>query len=232
MKFLHIIFLLIFFMSCQSKDVKIPVNDNPGIHEVWDNSPIYILMQVDGQDTIADVKLGQTVSTTKWLVAADRRLSLKQLRPALDKVLKKRHKKSIHSDGKGRLYLSYLDSVQQKVSFVEASNLKLMPEYFTSKSYFKQYKQADKDFDKIHLKVFSKQFVLNDSVSWSGNLSKQDLSNRIKLWSKEQNLRHPKLYLNFDEALSYNRFLDLYTFFKNDSLSMIQLSPKIFIFTP
>ncbi len=232
MKFLYITLISIFFMSCQSKAVKIPVNDNPGIHEVWDNSPVYILMKIDGKDTLADVKLGQTMSTTKWLVAADRRLNLQQLRPALDKVLKKRHKKSMHSDGKGQLYFSYLDSVQQKVSFVNASDMTLMPDYFKSQDYFKQYSQADKDFDKIHLTIQNHQYYINEDSIKAENLSKKALCDSIQVFAKKRQMTIPVLYLNFDSRLKYDRFLDLYTFFKNDSLSNIKLSPKIFIFTP
>ena len=225
------IVLSAFFMSCKPKDVKIPVNDNAGIHEIWNNSPIYILMEIKGNDTLADAKLGQTISTTKWLVAADKRLKLKQLLPALQKVIKKRHKKSMHSDGKGQLFFSYLDSLQKKVSFVEATHLELMPDFYRSQTYFKTYNQADKDFDKIHLWVYPHKMILNDSLVFNPDKSKKQILDRLKSIDKQNNSKK-RLYLNFDKNISFNRFIDIYTFFKNNLLPHTELSPKIFIFTP
>ncbi|HFX17558.1 MAG TPA: hypothetical protein ENK64_00255 [Flavobacteriales bacterium] len=230
MKFLQLTFLAVFFTACQSKEIKIPVNDNPGLHEVWNNSPVYILMKIPDQDTIADVKLGQTISSTTWLVAADRRLNMKQLQPALEKVYKKRRKVSMHSDGKGRLFFSYLDSLQNKVSFVEGTKIELMPDFYNSKSYFKEYRKADPDNEKIHLFILPNQFVINDSLTLNKDIPKIAL--RDSLQSISKNYQKPKLYLNFDNRLKYQDFLNIYTFFRNDSLSRVVLSPKIFIFTP
>ena len=225
------IVLSAFFMSCKPKEVKIPVNDNAGIHQVWNNSPIYILMEVKGGDTLANVKLGQTISTTKWLVAADKRLKLKQLLPALQKVIKKRHKKSMHSDGKGQLFFTYLDSLQKKVSFVEATEIDLMPDYYRSQTYFKTYYQSDKDYDKMHLCIYPHKIILNDSLVFNPKMTKKQIFEHLKLQTN-QNTSKKRLYLNFDKNISFNRFLDIYSFFKNNSLPHTELSPKIFIFTP
>ena len=231
MKFLYIIIITAFFMSCQPKEVKVPVNDNPGLHEVWNNSPIYILQKIDGQDTIADLKLGQTISTTKWLVAVEKSLVLKQLLPALEKVYKKRRKVSLHSDGKGELYFAYVDSVQKKMSFVEATKLVLMPDFYTSQKYFKQYQKADPEFEKWHLYFYPDNIVLNDSIKF-GNISKKQLLDSVSRYMKQKDTLSKKLYLNFDKRDNFDRFLDYYTFFKQNSLPNTTLSSKIFIFTP
>jgi len=233
MKFLYLTIISIFFVACQSNEVKVPVNDNAGIPEVWDNSPVYILMNIKDGDTLAEAKLGQTVSTTKWLVAVDKRLTLKQLEPALQKVLKKRHKKSMHSDGKGKLYFTYLDSLQNKISFVEASQMQMMPDFYRSKTYFKEYPQADKEFDKWHLLVTPAQFIINDSIILPTNTVKKDLLKHLNdLGTPTENSRPKKLYLNFDNRLTFDRFLDIYTYFKNHQIKGVGVSPKIFIFTP
>ncbi len=231
MKFLYLIIFSVFFISCKDREVKIPVNDNPGLHEVWDNSPIYILMKTKGNDTIADVKLGQTMSTTQWLVAADRRLNLKQIRPALQKVLVKRHKKSIHSDGTAHAYFTYLDSLKNKVSFIDFDSIQLMPDFYTSKKYFKEYPKADPDMRKFHLTINGNQIILNDSLS----LPRQKEKLRDSLWNiiaSNTGAKNNSLYLNFPESTSFDRFVDWYTFFKKNTIPKGQLNPKIFIFTP
>jgi len=219
-------------MSCKPKDVKIPVNDNAGLHEVWNNSPVYILRDINGHDTLADLKLGQTISTTKWLVAVDKRLTLKQLLPALQKLYKKRRKVSMHSDGKGQLYFTFMDSVQHKVSFVEATDLDLVPDIYTSQKYFEQYPLADVEFKKIHLYIHPDKIVLNDSIKFEPEISKQQLLNRIKSFEKSMDTVPKQVYLNFLTRTNFDRFLNYYTFFKNNPLPKTQISPKIFIFTP
>ena len=231
MKFLYIIIITAFFMSCNHKEVMVPVNDNPGLHEVWNNSPVYILQKIEGKDTIADLKLGQIISTTKWLVAVDRHLTLKQLLPALNKVYKRRRKVSLHSDGKGELYFAYVDSIQKKVSFVNATKLFLMPDFYTSEKYFKQYKKADPGTEKWHLYFYRDNIVLNDSIKL-GSISKQQLLDSVVSYMKQKDTMTKQLYLNFDKRNKFDRFLDYYTFFKQKSLHNTTVSPKIFIFTP
>ena len=232
MKFLYIVIIATFFMSCNPKDIKLPVNDNAGLHEVWNNSPVYILRDIDGQDTLADLKLGQTISTTKWLVAVDKRLKLKQLIPAFQKLFNKRRKVSMHSDGKGQLYFTYMDSVQHKVSFVEATDMDLVPDIYTSQKYFEQYPLADVDFEKLHLYIYPDKIILNDSIKLAPDVSKQQLLNRIKSFEKSLDTIPKQLYLNFTTHTDFDRFLNYYTFFKNNSLPNTHISYKIFIFTP
>ena len=230
MKFLTPVILSFFFMACQNQEVKIPVNDNHGLHEVWDNSRIYVLFQTENNDTLADLKLGQTISTTHWLVAVDKRLKLKHLTKALAKILKKRHKKSIHSKEGMHAYFTFLDSVQKKVSFIDFDSLQLMPEYFTSSSYFQEYPKADSGFQKYHLNIGRRHILLNDSIDVSG-LSKTRIGDSLTRMI-HTNKTPVKLYLNFEPEVYFDRFLDYYTFFKNNPALNKKLSPKIFIFTP
>ncbi len=220
-------------MSCKPKEVKVPLNDNPGLHEVWNNSPIYILRKIDGQDTIADLKLGQTISTTKWLVAVDKQLTLKQLLPSLRKVYKKRRKVSLHSDGKGELYFAYLDSLQKKMSFVNATKMDLMPDFFISEKYFNQYKKADTGFEKWHLYVYRNKIVLNDSIKFDKKIYKKKLLDTLSFYMKRRRDSFPKqLYLNFDNRLDFDRFLDFYIYFNQNHPANAKVSSKIFTFTP
>ncbi len=229
MKFLFPLFLSIFFLSCQKKDIKIPVNDNPGIHEIWNNSHVFILMKVQNGDTIPDVKLGQIISTTDWLVAIDRRLKMKKLLPALQKVLKARHKKSIHKTGKEKAYLTYLDTTANKISFVRFDSIQIMPNIYNSQSYFKKYYKQDSAYKKIHIFIQPNSVYINDSLVFKEPLNKKNIQKKLSKYylANEDSL---KIYLNFDQNIYYDRFLNYYTFFKN--LKKPGLDSKIFIFEP
>jgi len=231
MKFLYIITLSVFFMSCQDKEILIPVNDNHGINEVWDNSHIFVLFQEKNGDTTAKTNLGQTISTTHWLAAVDRRLKMKHLTKPIQKILKKRHKKSIHSKEGTHAYFAFLDSTRQKMAFIDFDSIQLMSNYNTSIVYFNKYYKSDPNAKKYHLKVFSDKISLNDSINFSGFGKKQILDSLRQLTLQNPGNKN-KIYLNFDNEVFFDRFLDIYTFFKNNRVPNVQLSRKIFIFTP
>ena len=233
MKFLYITLLSVFFLSCQKKTVKVPVNDNPGINEIWDNSRVYILAKTENGKQIPDLKLGQVMTTTQWLVAVDKHLSMKQLVKPIEKILKKRHKKSIHSKEGTHAYFAYLDSVHKKMAFIDFDSIQLISNFYTSKKYFEKYHKADTKYQKFHLNVLQNKLVLNDSIYFEQNFSKEQLTDSIwNIIGNKTNEKPNRLYLSFDENMNFNRFLNYYTFFKNNPIPKGKLSNKIFIFKP
>lgn len=230
MKFSHLVVFTIFFVSCQNRDVKLPINDNTGLHEVWDNSRVYVIFEEKNGDTLAQVKLGQIISTSHWLVAVDRRFKLKHVVSPLQIILKKRHKKTVHSKEGMHAYFTFLDSIQNKISFVDFDSIQIMPSYYTSKTYFKKYTKADDGFNRFHLQINSHQITLNDSIDLS-QLNKKELYDSIQGYIVQQiNEKNNRLYLNFDDNIFFDRFLNYYTFFKNSSFLKTTISKKIFIF--
>ena len=233
MKFLYIALLSVFFLSCQKTEVKIPVNDNPGLNKIWDNSRIYILINEEGGDQNAELKLGQVITTTHWLVAVDKRLSMKKLVKPIEKILKKRHKKSVHTKEGAHAYFSYLDSVNKKMAFIDFDSIQLMSDIYTSKKYFEKYSKADINMQKFHITILQDDIVLNDTIHFDSSLSKQQLTDSLwKIMSKKTNEKQNRLYLNFDVNMNFDRFLNYYTFFKNNPMPKGKLSNKIFIFKP
>lgn len=233
MKFLYITLLSVFFLSCQKTEVKVPVNDNPGINEVWDNSPVYILMNIEDGKAKPDLKMGKVMTTTHWLVAADKRLSMKSLVKPIEKILQKRHKKSIHSKEGTHAYFAYLDSVRQKMAFIDFDSIEIMTNVYTSKKYFDKYDKADQDYQKFHLTILPKSLVFNDSIQFDNTFSKQQINDAIwKIVGKQTHQKENRLYLNFDENMNFDRFLNYYTFFKNNPIPKGKISNKIFIFEP
>jgi biopolymer transport protein ExbD len=233
MKFLYIALLSVFFLSCQKTEVKVPVNDNPGLNEIWDNSRIYILINEEGGEQNPELKLGQVITTTHWLVAVDKRLSMKKLVKPIEKILKKRHKKSVHTKEGAHAYFSYLDSVKKKMAFIDFDSIQLMSDIYTSKKYFEKYSKADINMQKFHITILQDDIVLNDSIHFDSSLSKQQLTDSLwEIMSKKTNEKQNRLYLNFDENMNFDRFLNYYTFFKNNPMPKGKLSNKIFIFKP
>ncbi len=233
MKFLYIALLSVFFLSCQNAEVKVPINDNPGLNEVWDNSRVYILMKTEEGKQLPDLKLGQVITTTHWLVAVDKRLLMKDLVQPIEKVIKKRHKKSIHSKEGTHAYFSYLDSVSNKMAFIDFDSIQFTSQVYPSKKYFEKYHKADAEFNKFHLTVLQNELVLSDTIHFDSAFSKEQITDSIwKVIGKKTNEKQNRLYISFDESMNFDRFLDYYTFFKNNPIPKGKLSNKIFIFKP
>jgi hypothetical protein len=233
MKFLYIALLSVFFLSCQNSEVKVPVNDNPGLNEIWDNSRVYVLMNEEDGEQNPELKMGQVITTTHWLVAVDKRLMMKKLLKPIEKILKKRHKKSIHSKEGTHAYFAYLDSVNKKMAFIDFDSIQIMSEIYTSKKYFEKYSKADTDMQKFHITIMKDDIVFNDSIHFDNSMSKQQLTDSLwKIIAKQTNEKQNRLYLNFDENMNFDRFLNYYTYFKNNPMPKGKLSNKIFIFEP
>ena len=232
MKFLYIALLSFFFMGCQQKELKVPVSDQSGLHEVWNNSQVYILLKKQNNDTLADLKLGKTISTTKWLVAIDKRLKLKHLIPALQKLIKKRHKKSLHSDGKGQMFFTYLDSLQKKIAFVEFTSIEIVPEN-RSETYFSEHSKINSEIERWHVSFYPNTYKINDTIISKKNFSISELWQNLEQMDLQSKTKAKRLlYLNFDRQLSFDNFFKIYIYFKNHPLKNTIVSPKIFIFTP
>ncbi len=232
MKFLYIFLFSFIFLSCSNKkEIKLPLNDNPGKHEIWNNSPVYILQKVKGSDTLADLKLGQTISTTHWLVAVDKRLKLKRLVDPIEKILHKRHKKSLHSDGTQKAYFTYMDTVEKKVSFVDFDSIELMPDIFTSQSYFKKYYKTDSTITKTYITVNPKEIIIDDSIKLKEPVNKKVLLNTyLRIIANKMNENPNGVYLNFNKEIHFDRFLNYYGFFKNNPPPKGEINRRIFIF--
>jgi len=173
------------------------------------------------------------MTTTQWLVAVDRRLSMKKLVQPIEKILQRRHKKSIHSVEGTHAYFTYLDSVSKKISFIDFDSISLMPNYFNSVKYFVKYYKDDEKFKKFHLTVQKNKLILNDSITFDNTLSKQAINDSIwKVIGKITDESPNKLYLNFDENIKFDRFLNYYTYFKNNPIPRGRISNKLFIFKP
>jgi len=106
-----------------------------------------------------------------------------------------------------------------------------MPDYYTSAAYFKEYPKAETGVTPYHLSILPGKIILNDSIDFSSATKKQIADSLSKIIDSNPGNKN-RLYLNANDELFFDRFLDYYTFFKNNPVDKLQLSPKIFIFTP
>lgn len=95
--------------------MKLPQLHAKTVTEVFNNSQIWIFYDIQGSDTLAVLNRNNSISTTNWLFNFDRRLKLKHLFEPFNKILVKRHKKSMHHVDGMRNYFSFSDTIDRKI---------------------------------------------------------------------------------------------------------------------
>ena len=223
-------FLLIFLMSCSGgkEDIKLPLNDNKGLTEIKNVSQAYIFLKTEEGDTVAELHKGQLVTASHWVVHIDRRLPLNKLIVPLEVLLKKRHKKSIHSIPGARAYFSFVDTVDNKLRLVSFENLKIHTPFETSGGYVRKYPETYKDSAVWHLYLYPGKVKVRGRI-FDFPAGKKNLREFFNAQRTEDLIT---LFLNADYRISYNDYLNLYGFLKEGDSVYFYLSNEQFWFNP
>lgn len=201
MKIIKILLLLVLIatIGCTKKTVQIPVFGVPGIQDtIYDNSQIWMFLEVKDGDTIATLNRKNSISTTSWIFNIDKKLPMHLVIPHLEKLIEKREKPSLHQKDEDDFnYFSYVDSDSGLLSLVQFDVI-----YFDKNKVLNHIDFA-KDTIKKHLVLDynTNQLTINDSLVPFNNLNTyiQKLSSTMKM----------KVHLNFDANIKYQNYLEL-----------------------
>ena len=129
MTFKRLVFccLLLFLISCGKKEVMLPVIEADGIGQTENHSSIWIFYEVSGQDTLAVLNKNNKLINTHWIFNIDRRLSMKEVIPLLQRLQEDRNKDSMHKKEGMVNYFSYADSKNQRISLLEFPQTEFVP---------------------------------------------------------------------------------------------------------
>ncbi len=209
-------------------DLKLPRNDNDGPTEVKNISQAYIFLRTEKGDTTADLHMGQLVTASHWAVHVDRRLPLKKLIVPLEKLLKKRHKKSIHSMPGARAYFTYIDTVENKMRLVDFENLKIVSPFPLSSRYVGQYPKSYPEGEVWHVFYSQGQLRVNGQAFPYPSGKKQVAD----LLQKAAGEKVKKLLLNVDYNTDFNVYADVYSFLKRVDTLHWRMDGRQFWFDP
>ena len=109
--------LTFLFFSCNSKEVQLPKADKTIVANVLDNSTVYLFFETNGKDTLIAVNRKNTISSTNWLFAIDKRLPLQLVIPEVIKLQAKKNS-SDHKNENAENYFSYMDNVKKSLAFL------------------------------------------------------------------------------------------------------------------
>ena len=105
------------FFSCSNKEVQLPKADGTVVANVLDNSTVYLFFETKGKDTLVTVNRKNTISSTNWLFAIDKRLPLRLVIPEVIKLQAKKNS-SDHKNENAENYFSYMDDVKKSLAFL------------------------------------------------------------------------------------------------------------------
>ena len=202
MKNLILLLFTICLISCSKKEVKIPTLAEKGIQELFNHSQVWFFFEVKNNDTIANLNRKNTISTTHWIYNIDKRLPLKTIIPSII-TLQDKHKNSLHSEEGMLDYFSYSDTISKKLSFLSFDSVVFKTDSLLSKFEIKKYSENYQNYNNINITFNPNNAWINDSKIDSNEL-KNTLIDFIDFSSEG---KQTMLHLNFNEELSYQKYL-------------------------
>lgn len=112
-----VIGLSFLFFSCSNKEIQLPKAEGTIVANVLDNSTVYLFFETKGKDTFVAVNRKNSISSTNWLFAIDKRLPLRLVIPEVIKLQAKKNS-SDHKNENAENYFSYMDNGKKSLAFL------------------------------------------------------------------------------------------------------------------
>jgi hypothetical protein len=224
-KLLLLLTISLFISSCVKREIKIPVIAATGIQEIQNHSQVWMFLNVNNNDTIADVNRKNTISTTHWIFNIDKHLPLKAIIPSIIK-LQYKHKNSFHSIEGMHNYYSYSDSNTKKLSFIEFDTVSYKTDSILSKTFIKKNSNTYKNYNNINITINPSNIWINDAKMENDEFN----TTLLEFIDFSSEGRKTMLHLNFNNKLKYQNYIYYKAMFHQVTTSNILINPIEFIF--
>ncbi|WP_246297010.1 MULTISPECIES: hypothetical protein [Flavobacterium] len=208
------ILAFLMLLSCgKDKEILLPKSNTTLVKDIEDISPIYILFQKKGNDTIAEVDKQTIISTTNWVFNVDKRLPLKQVLPEVIKLQNRKGQQS--GKDKKENYYSYADSIGKNMAFIP----------FTQVVYSLE---KQKEFEDQQAATLIVRFDKHNKLTCNGS--------DLKLSTFKESLQHfysdkpIVIYLHFDKELPYEFYITDKIFLAGLKLNNVTFSAKEYVY--
>lgn len=202
-----IVCLSLVLFSCSDKEIKLPKAAKTIVGDVKDNSTVYLFFDAKGKDTLVEVNRKNTISSTNWLFAIDKRLPLRLVIPEVIKLQAKKNS-SDHKNENAENYFSYADSIGKNLAFLPFTNVKFELE-------------KPKKGIIIFFTKDGKIFVNENIVVDNGNDELQKYVNSI-------NTTFEEVSFCFDKNMSFDTYIKTKIFIKTVELKFVTFTECIY----
>lgn len=222
---LSIITFLFLFSCGKEKVLQLPEIDYSEISEINDVSHAYLFYDETQPDHV-DLNRKNLISTTNWLINVDKRLTLKQAIPKI-KFLQDKKSNSSHKNEKAKNYFTCHDLSSNNLGFMEFTDVIYQNE--SLENYIS--KQSNFDYS---LNSTAIAFEKNNDVVIASTLLKSMITetskDSLKFYLKKCDTINSIIFLNFNENLSFQSYIDLKDIVNKLDLKDVKISNKEFIF--
>lgn len=200
------IFLVILLFSCKKQSIELPLIAINGESDVYNYSQIWVFYN-SGEDKIkAEINKNNTISTTHWIINADKRLPMSEMLTVMGMVHNKRGKKSIHSSEGMHNYLSYANVKSKKIQLYKVDSIQFfIVDSLAAQNIISAYRETE------HILKISTDYFEFNQVPFKIDIFNQKFFDTIS----PKNVR-----LFVDENMTYQFYLEkrlqLNTFLKSE----------------
>ena len=183
-----------------------------GIDSVSNHSRIWFEFIKKKKDSTLEVKDNALITATNWIYNIDARLSLAQILPDLNRLQKKHHKETMHSNGTVyEDYFAYANILENELNFIPFTSSKLSAKPYTIPTDSVQ--NIFLEFRPNLIKINKKEAHLTE---WTLKLSSLLAANKNKY----------RIFLQFAPNLSFEHYLNYKTLVMSAKTSEIEIYPK------
>lgn len=159
-----ILLMAIGMIACGQKEMKVARNHQTVVSELDDQSPIYI-NRVDGKVVMND---HNRIGNTDWVLSVDRSLSVKEILPFLEQLMRKKYDPDgMHADHR-MMYFVYSDTLHQKNAYVPFAykKIQMLAENADSSVFYKIPASVSNQKDRLgnKTKAYSTQLTVEEFV--------------------------------------------------------------------
>jgi len=213
-------------MACQGEQVQLAQLDKPEILELDDHSPVYLFFRTVEIDTLVEVNRKNTIASTNWIFHIDKRFQLKQIVDEIHKLQNKKDNSSYKRADSGN-YFSFMDREKKQLNFFDFTKIKYSYPNYYSTNYIKE----NPDYH-VHFENFSIDFKGVNQLSINGfDMPVDEMASYIKETLLMTNsTKKALIYLNFNNNLSFEKYLYFWQKVKRFDASLIELSNVHFFY--
>ena len=226
MKRIFFFIVLKLLISCQGEQVELAQLSHGEIVEVKDHSPVYLFFRTVEIDTVLEVNRKNTIASTNWVFHVDKRFQMKQIVDDLTKLQNKKNSSTHKREDSNNLF-SFMDKSNQGLSFFDFTPVKYSyPNYFST-----QYIKENPDYHK-HFVNFSIDFKSTTNITVNDfevpiNEMESFLKDMLLLTNSN---KKALVYMNFNNNVSFEDYLNLWQQVKRFDNSLIEISPVHFVY--
>ncbi len=225
-KLLFIVVLILFTACVKDAQVQLPKVPVAELAALTNHSQAYIFYDTNQKDSIL-LNRKNLIINTHWVIHVDARLILKKIMPKLQLLHKKRTRKSIHTKSGMKNYFSVMDLNKKQLGFIDYSVFKFKHPKEHAKFFIK--KSPDFHMDKHNVII---NFDRENKITVNGNDVER---NELITFLKEEidfvsEGRKTLMYLNFDEQLTFETYLNNYLTISKLVNDNIEIAEQQFIY--